>query len=210
MSTVETEFRVESERGVRVTDDELVVRLADGRTISVPLEWYPRLLHATHKESRNVRLIGRGTGLHWPDLDEDISVRGLVLGKRSGESAASFDRWWSSKVERDQEPLLDDEFGQAAFGASAEVNRHTMQPWVVEALQILGGRGTIKDICRVVWKRHGREIRAAGDAFFEWAYEVRWTGDLLRRARVLKPKAATAPGIWELDPEQNSSSNQVK
>jgi hypothetical protein len=83
---------------VRITDDCLSVDLADGRTISVPLEWYPRLLHGTAEERNNCRFIGGGEGIHWPDLDEDISVENLLLGKRSGESPSSFKRWLNSRV----------------------------------------------------------------------------------------------------------------
>lgn len=76
-----------------VTDENLVVTLADGRTLSVPLAWYPRLQHGTREERSNWRLIGRGDGIHWPDLDEDISIAGLLAGHPSGESQASLERW---------------------------------------------------------------------------------------------------------------------
>jgi hypothetical protein len=66
---------------VAVTDDALTAELEDGRTISVPLPWYPRLLNGTMAERHNWRLIGRGSGIHWPDLDEDISVEGLLAGR---------------------------------------------------------------------------------------------------------------------------------
>ena len=78
---------------VRVTDEAVIVDLSDGRTVSVPLAWYPRLLQGTPQERRNWRLIGKGEGVHWPDLDEDISVENLLLGKPSGESQRSFKRW---------------------------------------------------------------------------------------------------------------------
>jgi hypothetical protein len=78
---------------VRVTRDTLSVDLADGRTISVPLGWYPRLEHAIPQERNNWRLIGKGRGIHWQDIDEDVSVEGLVAGKSSGESQFSFKRW---------------------------------------------------------------------------------------------------------------------
>ncbi len=78
---------------VNVTEDELSVDLEDGRTLSVPLAWYPRLLHGTKRERTSWRLIGRGTGIHWPELDEDISVEGLLAGRRSGESQPSLKRW---------------------------------------------------------------------------------------------------------------------
>jgi hypothetical protein len=78
---------------VVVTDDTLTVDLSDGRTISVPLAWYPRLAHGTPEERAKWRLIGRGEGIHWPQLDEDISVEGLIAGRPSGESQASLARW---------------------------------------------------------------------------------------------------------------------
>ena len=83
---------------VTVTDDTLSVDLEDGRTISVPIGWYPRLAHGTTHERANFQISGAGYGLHWPDLDEDIGVEGLMLGKRSAESAASFDRWLKSRA----------------------------------------------------------------------------------------------------------------
>ena len=64
----------------------------------VPLAWYPRLMHATESERENWRLIGNGYGIHWEDLDEDISVEGLLLGKLSGESRTSFKRWLSGRA----------------------------------------------------------------------------------------------------------------
>lgn len=78
---------------IAVTEDALVVELVDGRTLSAPLTWYPRLLHGTPAERARWRLIGRGEGIHWPDLDEDISITNLLAGSRSGESQQSFKRW---------------------------------------------------------------------------------------------------------------------
>jgi len=71
----------------------LVVELVDGRTIAVPLAWYPRLTHGSPAERARWRFIGQGEGIHWPDLDEDISVEGLLAGRRSGETQASLRRW---------------------------------------------------------------------------------------------------------------------
>lgn len=82
---------------VVVDDVSLTVELVDGRTVSVPLLWFPRLVDATPAERDNWRLIGRGEGIHWPDLDEDISVAGLLAGKRSGESQRSLKRWLDSR-----------------------------------------------------------------------------------------------------------------
>lgn len=80
-------------RSVRVTDEQLIVELTDGRELSVPLAWYPRLIHGRPDERARWELIGRGDGIHWPDLDEDISVEGLLAGRRSGERRESIERW---------------------------------------------------------------------------------------------------------------------
>src|SRR3990172_7299634 len=85
---------------VTVSDSTLRVDLSDGRSISAPLAWYPRLLRATPAERKRWRLIGRGLGIHWTDLDEDISVEGLLAGKRSGESQASFGKWLAKRSSR--------------------------------------------------------------------------------------------------------------
>jgi hypothetical protein len=82
---------------VTVTDDALIVDLVDGRTVSVPLSWYPRLAHGTPAERSNWRLLGRGEGIYWPDLDEDISVAGLLAGRPSGETQSSLQRWLKSR-----------------------------------------------------------------------------------------------------------------
>ena len=78
---------------VTVTEDTLSVDLEDGRSISVPIGWYPRLAYGTPAERANCRVSGAGYGIHWPDLDEDLSVEGLLLGRSSQESPASFQRW---------------------------------------------------------------------------------------------------------------------
>jgi hypothetical protein len=78
---------------VTVTDDTLSIDLEDGRTIAVPIGWYPRLAYGTSTERANFQIGAAGYGIHWPDLDEDIGVEGLLLGKKSAESRASFERW---------------------------------------------------------------------------------------------------------------------
>jgi len=93
MSTSGTELRETLAQMVVVSDDALVVDLADGRTIAVPLAWFPRLSHGTATERANWRLIAGGEGIHWPDLDEDISVESLLAGRRSGETQESLRRW---------------------------------------------------------------------------------------------------------------------
>ena len=85
---------------VEIDQETLKVDLVDGRSVSVPLAWYPRLMHGTHEQRSNWRLIGAGEGLHWPDLDEDISVENLILGKPSGESQRSFKQWLAERANR--------------------------------------------------------------------------------------------------------------
>jgi hypothetical protein len=97
MTTLAIELRMASVQNVQVTDDALIVDLSDGRTVSVPLAWYPRLLHGTPEERNKWRLIGDGEGVHWSALDEDISVENLILGKPSGESQKSFKKWLEAR-----------------------------------------------------------------------------------------------------------------
>ena len=85
---------------VSVTDDTLSVDLEDGRTISVPIMWYLRLAHGTPEERSNFRISGAGHGIHWPDLDEDIGIEGLLLGKKSAESPESFERWLGQRKKK--------------------------------------------------------------------------------------------------------------
>ena len=95
-STVDTQHvRVTA---VVVADDLLTVELSDGRTISAPLSWYPRLCHGSPDERSEWRLVGGGRGIHWPRLDEDISVENLTFGKPSAESQASLKRWLVSRA----------------------------------------------------------------------------------------------------------------
>jgi hypothetical protein len=79
--------------GVEVTDDSISVQLHDGRTVTAPLSWYPRLNHATPDERRDWALIGAGSGIHWPQLDEDISIESLLAGRRSAERPESLKPW---------------------------------------------------------------------------------------------------------------------
>ena len=82
---------------VTVMEDTLSVDLSDGRTISVPLAWFPRLMHASQEERNHWRLIGKGQGIHWEDLDEDVSVENLLAGRPSKESQASFKKWLAGR-----------------------------------------------------------------------------------------------------------------
>lgn len=97
MSSSAIEVRPPRAQHVIVTEDSLTVDLVDGRTVSVPLAWYPRLSHGTSSERDNWRLIGQGEGVHWPDLDEDISIEDLLAGRASGESQSSLKRWLAER-----------------------------------------------------------------------------------------------------------------
>lgn len=91
-------------QGIEITDDTLSVDLSDGRTISVPLAWYPRLLHGSIGERNSWRLIGSGDGIHWNQLDEDVSVKNIIFGQPSEESQKSFQRWLSKRQPQANNP----------------------------------------------------------------------------------------------------------
>jgi hypothetical protein len=80
----------------------LVVELVDGRTLSVPLAWFPRLWYGSQEERARFEIIGDGCYIHWPDLDEDVSVAGMLAGRRSGESAESLRKWLAEREVRSQ------------------------------------------------------------------------------------------------------------
>ena len=82
---------------VKVTDDELIVDLSDGRKMSVPLAWYPRLLNATLSERQHFELLGDGYAIEFPELDEHIGIEGLLAGRHSGESQRSFEKWLAAR-----------------------------------------------------------------------------------------------------------------
>ena len=91
------EIEVPIAKDVMVTASSITFALADGRTISVPLMWYPRILWASPEERINWRMIGNGEGIHWNGIDEDISVEDLLAGKGSGESKESLKKWMVSR-----------------------------------------------------------------------------------------------------------------
>ena|SRR5437016_4962360 len=97
MMTLKVEQSEARAQDVKVTADTLTVDLTDGRTISVPLAWFPRLLDGSVAERNNWRFIAREEGIHWIDLDEDISVEGLLHGRQSRESHASLEKWLQSR-----------------------------------------------------------------------------------------------------------------
>jgi hypothetical protein len=97
MGSSTAEARVASAVRARILNEAVIVDLRDGRTVTAPLSWYPRLLHGTARERRNWRSIGGGVGIHWPDLDEDLSVEGMLAGKPSAESPAAVEKWLGSR-----------------------------------------------------------------------------------------------------------------
>ena len=97
MTTLILDHPAHKATAVETTGDTLMVELADGRSISAPLAWYPRLFHATEEERARFRFIAGGEGIHWPDLDEDISVEGILAGRPSGESQRSLQRWLAAR-----------------------------------------------------------------------------------------------------------------
>ena len=97
MSSSTIEIREARAKSVRCADDALTVDLVDGRTLIVPLVWFPRLWHASKAERERFEVFGDGACIHWPDLDEDVTVSGLVAGRRSGESARSLKNWIESR-----------------------------------------------------------------------------------------------------------------
>ncbi len=100
MSISALEIEIPYAVDIRVTEDTIAVELSDGRSISVPLGWYPRLVYATEAERNNWRLIGKGHGIHWEDLDEDISIENLLAGKPSGEGQDSFKKWLQKRSKK--------------------------------------------------------------------------------------------------------------
>lgn len=99
MNSLMTDLRV-GVQSVMVTEDTVTFELSDSRSVSAPLAWYPRLLYATQAERDYWRIIGNGEGIHWPDLDEDISVENVLWGKPSGESQRSLKRWLENRVSK--------------------------------------------------------------------------------------------------------------
>jgi hypothetical protein len=97
MNTSATELLDARAQAVQISGDNVVVDLVDGRTITVPLVWYPRLWYGTEEERLHFEIIGDGGYIHWPDLDEDLSVSGLLAGRRSGENAESLKRWLAAR-----------------------------------------------------------------------------------------------------------------
>ncbi len=100
MNTLAIEISKSLIESVSFTEDSLIADLSDGRTITLPLAWYPRLTHATATERENWRLIGRGEGIHWPELDEDVSIENIIIGRPSGENQRSINAWLNQRNSR--------------------------------------------------------------------------------------------------------------
>jgi hypothetical protein len=100
MNTLAVEIKIPEVMNLLLTDDTLSVDLSDGCSISVPVAWFPRLLHSSEQERNNWRLIGRGQEIHWENIDEDISIEGLLVGRPSGESQKSFKKWLAIRSEK--------------------------------------------------------------------------------------------------------------
>ncbi len=97
MSSLVTEIVIANASSVIMSQQTMGVELDDGRMVSIPLSWYPRLYHASEKERNNYRLIANGSGIHWEDLDEDISIESIIAGHRSQESQESLKKWLESR-----------------------------------------------------------------------------------------------------------------
>jgi len=104
MSSLTAEIQDARAQAVTVSEDALSVDLVDGRTIIVPLLWYPRLWHGTPQERKRFEIVGDGAYLHWPDLDEDLTVAGLMAGRRSGEGPQSLKKWLDARRSQANRP----------------------------------------------------------------------------------------------------------
>ena len=97
MSFSATDVRDARAKAVEVQEDTIVLDLVDGRTMTVPIVWYPRLWYGAKEERAHFELLDEGRYIHWPDLDEDLSVDGIVAGRRSGENAESLKKWLATR-----------------------------------------------------------------------------------------------------------------
>jgi len=100
MSTLPVQIQEARVQEVQVGEDALIVELVDGRTVTVPLAWYPRLWYGSQEERSRFEIIGDGSYIHWPELDEDLSVTGILAGRRSGESPESLKKWLAGRDAR--------------------------------------------------------------------------------------------------------------
>ena len=97
MSILAAEIQEARAQGVEVRGNDLVIDLVDGRTVTVPVAWYPRLWYGSPEERARFEIIGDGAYIHWPDLDEDLTVAGILAGRRSGENPESLKKWLATR-----------------------------------------------------------------------------------------------------------------
>ncbi len=97
MSSLDVEIQEARARAVRITEDSLTVDLVDGRTVIVPLVWFPRLWHGSPDERGRLEIFGDGAYVHWPELNEDLTIASLLSGRRSGESSKSLKKWSAAR-----------------------------------------------------------------------------------------------------------------
>ena len=120
---------------VEVSEETLSVELSDGRTIAAPIAWYPRLEHATAEERNSWRLIGGGRGVHWPEIDEDISVANLLAGQSSMESQSSFKKWLANRAKPGRSPEQSPATGFGRPSVPVAIMRIREDPTWVRAIQ---------------------------------------------------------------------------
>lgn len=175
--------------GLRFDADRLIVQLDDGREVSVPLSRYPSLLDAAPAKRAAWELIGPGKGFHWEELDLDLSVEGLLQGIPEG-----IPRPPAIEQHPDGSPESTRERGH-------RIDRRRMADWVLDALETLGGAGSVVEVARSVWQAHEHEIRASEDLLYRWQYEIRGAADILRR----EGKLVSSNRRWQLPADRIGS-----
>ena len=116
MSTLEIDIQEARAQDIRVNDDVLAVDLTDGRTIITPLAWFPRLMDGTPQERANFEIIGDGKYIHWVDLDEDLTIAGILAGKRAKENPESLKKWLASRSQVTKQPVSQVAQKKAKYG----------------------------------------------------------------------------------------------
>ncbi len=175
MAISKADIDIPDAKSLKITEESLIVELSDGRTIIVPLAWYPRLMHATQNERSYFRFIGKGQGIHWEELDEDISVEGLLAGRRSLETQSSLKRW----LEERSKPTnigdilwneLKKKDGQYFYTLTQ--NRPAKIQVYATKVTILYPSGNPKDIDRDIIEKAWNKLRTQGKFTVDDALEV--------------------------------------